>query len=75
MTAAARAFIARAGFDPAYGARPLKRTIQQEIENPLATEILEGAFPESSTVKVDEEGGEIVFVRTTTTPSGEPNAQ
>jgi ATP-dependent Clp protease ATP-binding subunit ClpB len=53
--------VAQAGFDPVYGARPLKRAIQQEIENPLAKEILSGAFAPGDTVHVREKGGHIVF--------------
>ncbi|MFT4178259.1 MAG: ATP-dependent chaperone ClpB [Thermomonas sp.] len=51
------------GFDPVYGARPLKRAIQQQIENPLAQEILSGHFGSGDTVKVDAEGGKLVFVK------------
>jgi ATP-dependent Clp protease ATP-binding subunit ClpB len=53
--------VAEAGFDPVYGARPLKRAIQQEIENPLAKEILSGAFAPGDTIHVREKGGHIVF--------------
>ncbi|HJS07522.1 MAG TPA: AAA family ATPase, partial [Pirellulales bacterium] len=49
----ARDAIAERGYDPAYGARPLKRVIQQRIQNPLAAEILKGEFPEGSVVRVD----------------------
>jgi ATP-dependent Clp protease ATP-binding subunit ClpB len=49
------------GFDPVYGARPLKRAIQQQVENPLSREILEGRFPAGATVAVDAEGGQLVF--------------
>ncbi len=49
------------GFDPVYGARPLKRAIQQQLENPLARQILEGAFQPGDTVQVDAEGGALVF--------------
>jgi ATP-dependent Clp protease ATP-binding subunit ClpB len=49
------------GFDPVYGARPLKRAIQQQIENPLAQEILSGAFGSGDLVQVDAEGGKLVF--------------
>jgi len=52
-----------AGFDPVYGARPLKRAVQQQIENPLASEILKGTFGNGDTVKVDAEGGRLVFHR------------
>ena len=54
-------FIADSGFDPVYGARPLKRAIQQQIENPLARRILEGAFQPGDTIRVDAEQGRIVF--------------
>jgi len=53
--------VAAAGFDPVYGARPLKRAIQQQIENPLAREILGGKYPAGSMVKVGVTGGEITF--------------
>jgi ATP-dependent Clp protease ATP-binding subunit ClpB len=45
--------IARLGYDPVYGARPLKRVIQQQLQNALARELLSGAFPEGSTVRID----------------------
>jgi len=61
LTDAAIAEIANAGFDPVYGARPLKRAIQSEIENPLAREILAGNFVAKDTVKVDVKAGKIVF--------------
>ncbi|HEX5125664.1 MAG TPA: ATP-dependent chaperone ClpB [Rhodocyclaceae bacterium] len=57
----ALAEIAQAGFDPVYGARPLKRAIQQNIENPLAKEILEGRFTAKDTVVVDVDNGHITF--------------
>jgi ATP-dependent Clp protease ATP-binding subunit ClpB len=57
----ALAEIAKAGFDPVYGARPLKRAIQQQIENPLAKSILEGRYPTKSTVKVGLRAGALVF--------------
>ena len=53
--------IAEAGFDPVYGARPLKRAIQQEIENPLSKLILEGRFGPKDRVLVTQRGGELVF--------------
>jgi ATP-dependent Clp protease ATP-binding subunit ClpB len=49
------------GFDPVYGARPLKRAIQQQLENPLAKEILEGRFVSGDTITVNAEGGHLVF--------------
>jgi len=57
----ALAEIANAGFDPVYGARPLKRAIQSEIENPLAREILAGNFAPKDTIKVDNQGGKMLF--------------
>ena len=53
--------LARAGFDPAFGARPLKRAIQERIENPLATQILEGRFAAGDTVAVDLRAGSLAF--------------
>lgn len=61
LTDAAIAEIANAGFDPVYGARPLKRAIQSEIENPLAREILAGNFVAKDVVKVDAKAGKIMF--------------
>ncbi|OZI30268.1 ATP-dependent chaperone ClpB [Bordetella genomosp. 10] len=56
--------IARAGFDPVFGARPLKRAIQQQIENPVAKLILEGRFGPRDVVPVDVRDGKLVFERT-----------
>ena len=53
--------IAEAGFDPVYGARPLKRAIQQQIENPLSKAILEGRFGPKDTIAVGVKGSELVF--------------
>ncbi|HRH79733.1 MAG TPA: ATP-dependent chaperone ClpB [Thiobacillaceae bacterium] len=58
---AAVAELAKAGFDPVYGARPLKRAIQSELENPLAREILSGRFAPKDLIRVDVEGGRFVF--------------
>jgi ATP-dependent Clp protease ATP-binding subunit ClpB len=52
VDAAASAWLANAGYDPVYGARPLKRVIQRELQNPLAQQILEGRVPDGSTVRV-----------------------
>jgi ATP-dependent Clp protease ATP-binding subunit ClpB len=61
LSDAARDKLAEAGFDPVYGARPLKRAIQQQVENPLAEAILRGAFSPGQTVRVDagEQGLEL----------------
>jgi ATP-dependent Clp protease ATP-binding subunit ClpB len=63
MTEKAKEWLAKEGFDPAYGARPLKRVIQKEIQDQLAMKILEGKFKEGDTVTVDVDGkkGELVF--------------
>ncbi len=61
ISEAAVARLAEAGYDPVYGARPLKRAIQQRIENPLAQEILSGTFGPGDVVMVDVDDGEIVF--------------
>ncbi|MDR3393863.1 MAG: ATP-dependent chaperone ClpB [Parasulfuritortus sp.] len=58
---AALAELAKAGFDPVYGARPLKRAIQQELENPLAKEILSGRFAAKDVIRVDVQDGRFVF--------------
>ncbi|MGN6388876.1 MAG: AAA family ATPase, partial [Burkholderiaceae bacterium] len=57
--------IAEAGFDPVYGARPLKRAIQQEIENPLSKQILEGRFGPKDTIRVEAENGRLEFEKAT----------
>ncbi len=62
-TDAALKAVAQAGFDPVYGARPLKRAIQQQIENPLAREILSGNYGPGDTVHVREKGGQIAFAK------------
>ncbi|MFW6157956.1 MAG: ATP-dependent chaperone ClpB [Planctomycetota bacterium] len=62
VTDAARELLADEGYEPVYGARPLKRVIQQKIQNPLSMRILEGDYPEGSTVTVDARDGEFVFV-------------
>jgi len=53
-------WLANRGYDPVYGARPLKRVIQRSLQNPLATLILEGRVKEGETVKVTVENGELV---------------
>jgi ATP-dependent Clp protease ATP-binding subunit ClpB len=63
LTDAAMQVIGRKGYDPVYGARPLKRAIQQFIENPLAMEILKGRFPEGTEVLANAEGDRITFSR------------
>nr|MBA2297340.1 AAA family ATPase [Actinomycetota bacterium] len=63
LTDAAKELLAEVGWDPTYGARPLKRAIQRLVENPLALRLLEGEFAAGDTVRVDAENGELVFER------------
>ena len=58
VTDEARAYLADIGFDPQFGARPLKRAIQAELENPLAKAVLSGQFPDGSTIRVSRKDGE-----------------
>ena len=73
VTPAALAEIAKVGFDPVFGARPLKRAIQHRIENPLSKLLLEGAFAPKDTIRVETDPirspGQFGFVKT-----GEPGA-
>jgi ATP-dependent Clp protease ATP-binding subunit ClpB len=61
ITDRAKALIADKGYDPVYGARPLKRTIQRLIQDPLAVKILEGEFKEGDRIKIDSDGEEMIF--------------
>jgi ATP-dependent Clp protease ATP-binding subunit ClpB len=61
LSAAAREMLVREGYDPAYGARPLKRTIQKLVLDPLARRVLESEFGEGDTVIIDADGGALVF--------------
>ena len=66
LTPAARRYLAQVGYDPAYGARPLKRALQREVLNPLALRVLEGEFQPGDCVEVDHVGGEeagLIFQR------------
>ena len=63
LTDAAKNLIGDKGYDPVYGARPLKRTIQRLIQDPLAVKILGGEFKEGDLVKVDADGDELMFQR------------
>jgi ATP-dependent Clp protease ATP-binding subunit ClpB len=66
ITDAALKEIASVGFDPLYGARPLKRAIQQSIENPLAKAILEGMFAAKDAIRVDYRKGGFIFEKAPT---------
>ena len=64
LTDGARAVLAREGFDPVYGARPLKRTLQRRVQDPLAMRILEGEFRPGDTITVDAVGDALTFRKT-----------
>jgi ATP-dependent Clp protease ATP-binding subunit ClpB len=63
LSDAAKEALAEAGWDPAYGARPLKRAIQRLVENPLALRLLEGDFADGDTIRIDAHGDELVFMK------------
>jgi ATP-dependent Clp protease ATP-binding subunit ClpB len=63
VTPAAKARLAEEGYDRVYGARPLKRTIQRQLQDPLAMELLQGRFGAGDTVRVDVEDGGYVFAK------------
>jgi ATP-dependent Clp protease ATP-binding subunit ClpB len=73
LTDGARAFVAREGYDPTYGARPLRRAIQRAIENPLAKAVLAGEYARGDTVHVDVRDGALTFEKGTPAPA-EPAA-
>jgi ATP-dependent Clp protease ATP-binding subunit ClpB len=66
LTDAAQSWLGRVGYDPVYGARPLKRAVQKYLQDPLADRILAGEIPDGSLVRVDEGDGQLVL-----TPIGE----
>ena len=59
LTEGARRWLGRVGYDPVYGARPLKRTVQRHLQDPLAEMLLQGKVPDGSTVRIDEGDGEL----------------
>jgi ATP-dependent Clp protease ATP-binding subunit ClpB len=61
LTPAARSFLADKGYDPTYGARPLKRAIMRYVQDPLAREIIKGTFAPGDVIMADRKGDEIVF--------------
>jgi ATP-dependent Clp protease ATP-binding subunit ClpB len=63
LTDAAREFLVQEGYDPVYGARPLKRTIQKRVLDPLAVGVLEGEFSEGDRVLVDVEANGLRFAK------------
>jgi ATP-dependent Clp protease ATP-binding subunit ClpC len=69
LSRSAKEFLADSGFDPQYGARPLKRTIQKFVENPIAEEILKGRFGDNSTIRVRKKGSNLEFIGIDDTPA------
>ncbi|HTL88368.1 MAG TPA: AAA family ATPase, partial [Leptolyngbya sp.] len=63
LSAAAQKYVADVGYDPTYGARPLKRAIQRELQNPIATKLLENAFVEGDTIAIDLVDGKLKFTK------------
>jgi ATP-dependent Clp protease ATP-binding subunit ClpB len=63
LTEEAKELLVKEGYDPAYGARPLKRTIQRLVLDPLAVKVLEGEFKDGNTIVVDAKADNIIFVR------------
>ena len=74
LTDEAKQFIVQVGYDPSYGARPIRRAVQQYIEDPLSEEVLKGSFPEGSSVEVrkDEQQERLTFVRVERVQEGAP---
>jgi ATP-dependent Clp protease ATP-binding subunit ClpB len=70
LTDAAAEALGEAGWDPAYGARPLKRAIQRLLENPLALRLLEGDFAAGDTILVDAQNGDLVFTKAASRAAG-----
>jgi ATP-dependent Clp protease ATP-binding subunit ClpB len=69
VTSEAREALATQGYDPVYGARPLKRVIQRELQNPIALEVLEGTFREGDTIRVERAGEHLRLVRSEPVPT------
>jgi len=75
ITDRAKGLVAEKGYDPVYGARPLKRTIQRLIQDPLALKILEGEFREGEKVKIDADGDQLTFTHGEATSGEEALAE
>ena len=63
LTDSAKSWLIKEGYDPLYGARPLRRAIQHNIENPLSKRILDGEFAEGDTILIDSAADGLVFTR------------
>jgi ATP-dependent Clp protease ATP-binding subunit ClpB len=68
VTPEAKELLASQGYDPVYGARPLKRVIQRELQNPIALELLEGKFQEGDTIRAERAGDHLRFTRAAAAP-------
>ncbi|OGH58993.1 MAG: ATP-dependent chaperone ClpB [Candidatus Lindowbacteria bacterium RIFCSPLOWO2_12_FULL_62_27] len=75
ITDNAREFLVKVGWDPAYGARPLKRAIQRELQDPLSVKILKGEVPDGDTIRVDVNGNGLKFVGASAHAQGRKEAQ
>lgn len=64
LTDEARTYLAEKGYDPVYGARPLKRTIQRQVQDPLAMKILQGEFKDGDHITIDVAEGQLIFKET-----------
>ncbi len=69
VTPEARELLATLGYDPVYGARPLKRVIQRELQNPIALELLEGNFADGDTIRVERSGDHLRLTRAERVPA------
>jgi ATP-dependent Clp protease ATP-binding subunit ClpA len=69
LTEPARRWLAEKGYDPQFGARPLRRSLQRFIENPLSVRLLKGEFQPGDLVVIDELNGELIFLRNQDTAS------
>ena len=69
LTDKAKAFLAKEGYDPTYGARPLRRAIQKHIEDRLSEELLKGAIAKGDSVVIDEQDGQLVVLRNQEVPA------
>ena len=72
LSKAAKELLGNEGYDPTFGARPLKRVIQRRLQDPLAMQILEGTFRDGDTIEVDVQGGQLVFRKVKSAQPAEP---
>jgi ATP-dependent Clp protease ATP-binding subunit ClpB len=72
ITKSAKQHIADLGYDPVYGARPLKRAIQRHLQNPIASKLLENAFAAGDTIVIDHSDGHLIFQKKQPTVKSRP---